>query len=153
MPNKNTQIRAKMIAQYPKTDREKLAGFERLIHRKFPNIAVSIEPFMIFSKGEDEYMGTRDSLDRVDSRKYVVHPPDMILFIKNRKVVFELDGDWHINHTSKDFKRDQRLRDNNIEFFIINESELREKLGVTKLTQEQLDLEFTLRIKEFINCN
>jgi len=149
-------MKAKMIKSFPKSDREKLASFERLIHRNFTGISVAIEPFMLFSKGEDEYEGTRFTLDRAQTSKYTIHPPDMILYINGKMLVFELDGDWHINHKSKDEKRDERLRLNNIDFIIIDESELRDKLGLsdnTKLTFEQLDEEFEFRIKEFIKDN
>lgn len=156
--NSGNQIKAKMIASHGKKDRPKLAAFERLIHRKFTGISVAIEPFMLFSKGENEYLGTKYTLDETETKRNIIHPPDMILYVKGKMVVFELDGSIHdTKRIEKTNARNKMYEVNEIEYIVINEAELLIKLGMNpdkdKLTQDQLDEEFTLRIKEFIKDN
>lgn len=156
MNNSGNQIRNKMIQSYPKTDREKLAGLERHVHQKYYSIAVAIEPIMMFTKGEDEYVGTEYTLDKGTVEKYLTHPPDMILYINGKMVVFELEGSWHITHNSKDVKRNKRYELNKIPYFMLVEEVLKKKLRPDiypeswKLSQEQINAEFDKKIQPFL---
>jgi len=147
MVNKNTQIRNKMIKQYPKTDREKLAGLERHIHEKHPIYLVAMEPYLIFTKGEDKFIKLSSELNEWTVQHRHVHHCDLFLIhsTNSRQLVIELDGSIHDIKTEKTDKRNARYELNNIPYIVINESELKEKLGVPKsrpLTQDQINEEF-----------
>jgi len=151
--NSGNQIRNKKIREYPKTDREKLARLEILMHKEFPEITVMIEPFMLFTKGEEAYRGFRSTLDQETVEKYLVHPPDLLLLKKNTPIAFELDGRIHDMKTQKTYERNERYKRNNITFFVINEADLKFKLKMPKtrpLTQEQINNEFRKKLKDLI---
>ena len=149
MTNKGNQIRSKMINSYPKTDYQKLAGLEIHIHHKYPEISVKVEPFILFSKGEDEYIKWGYTLSKDEVENYDVHPPDMLLFRGDGKIAFELDGAIHDIKTEKTDKRNKRYDLNRIPYIMINEAELKLKLGIPKsrpLTQQQINTEFDERL-------
>jgi len=150
MNNSGNQIKAKMIQSYPKTDFQKLAGLETFIHHQYPDISVKVEPFMLFSKGEDEYIKWGYTLSQDEVERYLVHPPDMLLFRGDCKIAFELDGKIHDIKTEKTDKRNRRYELNRIKYIVINEADLKYKLGIPKsrpLTQEQINQEFKERLE------
>ena len=157
MNNSNNQIRNKKILENPKTDRQKLVGIRAMIQSKYPAISVTLEPFMLFSKGEDEYLTTFTFLNEQQVRKFTVHPPDLVLRFsykhQSRQIFFELDGEIHNIKTEKTDKRNRRYELNNLEYFVINEADLKLKLEMPKtrpLTQEQINLEFISEFKKFL---
>ncbi len=150
--NRNNQIRNKMISQYPTTDREKLVGLRKFIRKHYSQYTVVLEPFMMFSKGEDEYMAWSDRI-HYHNNNTIVHP-DIILLpnirwpIPKPDMIIELDGPIHDMKTEKTDKRNKRYELNNIPYIVINESELKLKLAIPKsrkLTQDQINTEFKKR--------
>ncbi len=157
MNNSGNQIRNKKILENPKTDRQKLVGIRAMIQSKHPTISVTLEPFMLFSKGEDEYQGWHNDLYQEQVEKYIVHPPDIVLRFsykhQSREIFFELDGEIHNIKTEKTGKRNKRYELNSLEYFVINEADLKLKLGMPKtrpLTQAQINNEFELKFLEFL---
>lgn len=157
MNNSGNQIRNKMIQQYPKTDRQKLVGIRAMIWAKYPAISVTLEPFMLFTKGEDEYQGWHNDLRQDQVEEFVVHPPDIVLRFnyqdKSREIFFELDGAIHDIKTSKTTKRNERYELNNLEYFVVNEADLKMVLEIPKtrpLTQEQLNRSFNQGLKKIL---
>ena len=144
MNNSNNQIRNKLIKQYPKTDRQKLVGIRDMIGSKYPPVSVTLEPFMLFTKGEDEYQGWHNDLRKDQVEEFIVHPPDLVLRFsykhQSREIFFELDGPIHDIKTKKTSERNRRYELNSLEYFVINETDLKFKLEIPKtrpLTQEQ----------------
>ena len=157
MNNSNNQIRNKKILENPKTDRQKLTGIQSMISIKYPAMSATLEPFMLFTKGEDEYQGWHNDLYKEQVEQFLVHPPDIVLRFsykhQSREIFFELDGEIHNIKTEKTAARNRRYELNNLEYFVINEAELKLKLGMPKtrgLTQEQINDEFELKFKEFL---
>ena len=151
MNNSGNQIRNYKIKQYPKTDREKLAGIERYIHEKYPNDAVILEGFIMFTKGEDEYAGIRKDLTLEDAERYNVHPFDVGIIHNGSLLLFELDGPIHDIKTEKTISRNKKYKLNNIPYIVINETELKLKLDIPKsrpLTQEQINQEFDEKLSK-----
>lgn len=147
MSNKNNQIRNKMIASYPKTDRQKLAGLEKYIHKKYPDAFVVLEPFVKFTKGEDECIGVSKTITGDTFKKYNIRTCDLFLIINNRHIFVELDGPIHDIKTEKTEQRNKRYELNDMAYIVINEAELKLKLGVTKLTQQMINDEFEERLQ------
>jgi len=145
MNNSGNQIRNKMISQYPKTDVAKIAGLERFIHRKFPDCTTMVEPYLLFTKGEDEYVGFRNELSYLEVRKYKVQHPDLLLFLSVGMIILELDGPIHDKKTKKTMDRNDIYSVNNLKFRVVNESNLKYDLGVAKtspLSQDQINEAF-----------
>lgn len=148
--NKNNQMRNRMISQYPKTDREKLAGLERFIHKEYPEWEVFLEPYFLFSKGEDEFIHAWPNYvtEEQIAGNYNINHPDLYLINDQKVLVMELDGPIHDIKTEKTDKRNKRYELNNIPYIVINESELKLKLAIpksNKLTQDQINNEFKER--------
>ena len=157
MNNSNNQIKNKKILENPKTDRQKLIGIRSMIWRKHPALSITLEPFMLFSKGEDEYLGWHNDLRKDQVEEFLVHPPDIVLRFsykhQSREIFFELDGEIHNIKTEKTGQRNKRYELNNLEYFVINEADLKLKLDMPKtrgLTQEQINDEFELKFKEIL---
>ncbi len=145
MSAKGNQIRNKMIQAHPKTDRQKLAGLETFLHKKFPECSVELEPYMMFSKGEDEYIGWKSELTRDEVSKYKIHPPDVLLFLNAGMIILELDGPVHDIKTMKTSGRNILFELNDLVYRVVNESNLKDKLGIAKsslLTQDQINEAF-----------
>lgn len=145
MTNKNNQIRNKMIQSYPKTDRQKLAGVARHIYKNHPTWNTFIEPYLIFTKGEDKYLDWTTHLPRTLVERYLIHPCDMLIITNDGTMYFELDGPIHDIKTEKTAQRDRRYELNNMKYLVINEADLKHRLGIPKsrpLTQEQINEEF-----------
>ena len=75
MNNKFNQVKNHKINQNPKTDGEKLAGLEKFIHKIMPYWSVIVEPFILFTKGEDEFVSWETFLTQSMVEKYLIHPP------------------------------------------------------------------------------
>ncbi len=137
-----------MISQYPKTDREKLIGLRDYIWKNYKSSGVVVEPFMVFSKGEDEFQYFAEWLSNEEVTKFNTFPCDLLLIINGKRLVFELDGPIHDIKTEKTDKRNKRYELNNLPYIVINESELKLKLAIPKsrkLTQDQINKEFKER--------
>jgi hypothetical protein len=141
-----------MIQRNEKTDRQKLAGLEHHIHENYSQCSVILEPFMMFTKGEDQYVGWRRELDKYDVETYRIHPPDMIIMFQSKLIAFELDGTIHDSKTAKTQARNDLYELNGISYVVINETDLKEKLGIFPrskgLTQHQINEEFDKKIKK-----
>lgn len=143
--NSGNQIRNKMIQSHPKTDRAKLAGLETFLHEKFPMGEVELEPYMMFTKGEDEYIGWAHTLTRDQVSKYKIHPPDALLFLNTGMTILELDGPIHDIKTWKTSERNRIFELNNLTYRVVNERDLKDKLGIAKsapLSQDQINEAF-----------
>lgn len=158
MSAKGNQIRDKMIQSHPKTDGAKLAGIKSMIHSKYPTMSVTLEPFMLFTKGEDEYQGWHNDLRQDQVEEFIVHPPDIVLRFRynqeNREVFFELDGPIHdTKRTEKTAKRNKMYELNDLDYFVINEADLKFELKIPKtrpLTQEQINTEFIKKLQIYL---
>lgn len=152
MNNSGNQIRAKMIASYPKSDRAKLAGLEKYFHRKYPQWTVKLEYFMVFSKGEDEFLGLFKTLPKEAVVKHKIHPPDVWLARPEEKpLILELDGPWHDVHVKETLARNRLFELNDLPYFVVNETDLKHELGIPKsghLLQWQIDDAFDEKIKK-----
>lgn len=149
MSNRNNQIRNKIIQSLPKTDDAKIGGLERFLHKKFPRCVTMLEPYMKFTKGEDEYIGFADSLTSWDVLKYKILHPDVIMILNNKMMVLELDGEIHDIKVEKTQMRNQLYESNKIDYVVVNEAELKMELGVTKsalLSQDQINEAFLKKI-------
>jgi len=152
MNNSGNQIKKKIIASYPNTDKAKLAGLERFIHKEFPNIRILLEPYLVFSKGEDSFLGW--SLDIYGSQKHIqIHHPDMLLMSKDALslTIFELDGEIHDIKTEKTLQRNKRYELNHLRYIVINEADLKFKLGLKKskkLSQTQINTELKTQLEK-----
>ena len=151
MSAKGNQIRNKMIQSYAKTDGAKLAGLEKFLHVKFPEWAVKIEPYALFSKAEDEYLSCWDSLTEEQVKKYTVHHPDVWIVRGSMPIlILELDGSWHDKHIEATNERDRRFRDNGFTLIVVNETDLKFELNLpisAKLSQDQINNAFWEKIK------
>jgi len=146
--NKNNQMRNRMIKTHAITDVQKLAGLERFIHQEYPEVETVMQPYLLFTKGEDKYVGLHDSLSNPQVEKFNVCHCDMILIVHSLVKVFELDGPIHDIKTEKTDKRNKRYELNNIPYIVINETDLKYKLDIPKsrpLTQDQINKEFKER--------
>jgi len=144
----NNQAKARFTRQHEKTDREKHAGLERHIHEKYGASAM-LEGFMLFTKGEDEYHGMRKYVSRQEANQYNVLSFDAVMIYQGRVISYELDGSIHDKKTAKTIKRNEKYEMNHIPYIVINEAELKLKLGIPKsrpLTQEQINSEFDERL-------
>jgi len=158
MTNSGNQIRNKMIQSNPKTDRQKLVGIRTMLTKSQPCISVTLEPFMLFTKGEDEYQGWHNDLYQDQVENFLVHPPDMVLRFRynqeNRELFFELDGPIHdTKRTEKTSKRNKLYELNKLDYFVINEADLKLKLEIPKsrpLTQEQINDEFSKKLQIYL---
>lgn len=152
MSAKGNQIRAKMIKSHPKTDGEKLAGLEIFLHEKFPDWNVKIEPYLLFSKGEDEYLSGWDSLTEEQVKSHTVHHPDVWIVRGGLPIlVLELDGSWHDKHIEQTNERDKRFKDNGFTLIVVNETDLKFELNLpisAKLSQDQINDAF---MKQLLN--
>jgi hypothetical protein len=114
-----------------------------------------LEPYLGFTKGEDEFVFVCKWLSEDLVKKYNIHPADMLLFTSNhRQIYFELDGGIHDIKTEKTNSRNARYELNHIPYIVINEADLKLKLGVpksTKLTQDQINAEFGKRLEEMLS--
>jgi len=154
MSNRGNQIRNLMIASFPKTDRQKLVGIRTLLTEKYPAISVTLEPYMLFTKGEDEYQGWHDDLRKDQVEEFLVQPTDIVLRFRykkvNREIFFELDGAIHDIKVEKTNARNKRYELNKLEYFVINERDLKFELGLMKseaLQQEEINREFLEKFK------
>lgn len=152
--NSGNQIRNKMINAQPKTDRQKLAGIRTMIMEKYPQMSVTLEPFMLFSKGEDEYQGWHNDLREDQVKEFKIHPPDIVLRFdylkKNREIFFELDGPIHDIKTEKTYKRNMLYEVNDLDYFVLSESALKYELDIPKtrpLTQAQINTAFIVKFE------
>lgn len=151
MKNSRNQIRAKMISKYPKTDPAKLAGLERFLHEKFPNATVVLEAYLIFTKGEDEYIGWKISLSEESVKQYKIHNPDVLLFLNQGMIILELDGPIHDKKTWKTSERDRVYGLNNFRCRVVNETNLKFELDVAKsadLSQDQINQAFWKKLTD-----
>jgi len=147
--NSGNQIKAKMIQSHPKTDRQKLAGLELFLHEKFPECEVVLEPYMMFSKGEDEYCGWESELTKSQVSQYKIHPPDVLLFLNAGMIILELDGPIHDIKTFKTSERNRIFELNDLVYRVVNERDLKDKLGIAKsanLSQDQINEAFYQKI-------
>lgn len=159
MNNSGNQIRDKMIQQNPKTDRAKLVGIRSMLSEYHNKMSVTLEPFMLFTKGEDEYQGWHESLFQEQVEQFLVHPPDIVLRFRyngrNRELFFELDGSIHdTKRTEKTIKRNKLYELNDLDYIVINEADLRFSLEIPKsrpLTQEQINSEFTRKLQIYLD--
>jgi len=143
--NKFNQVKNHKINQNPKTDGEKLAGLEKFIHKIMPYWSVIVEPFILFTKGEDEFVSWETFLTQSMVEKYLIHPPDLLLIDNGKMIILELDGKIHDIKTEKTDKRNKRCELNNIPYIVVNEADLRVKLDIPKtrpLTQDQINNAF-----------
>ena len=149
MTNSGNQIRDKMIKSYPKTDEAKLGGLERFLHKEHPTWSIFKEPFMLFTKGEDEHVGTYTTLDEHQVRTYKVHHPDIWMKRGDVRIVLELDGAWHDKHVEATNERDKRYKWNFITCLVVNETDLKFELDLpisAKLSQDQINEAFHQKI-------
>ncbi len=155
MGNAGNQIRNKMINSHPKTDRAKLVGLRKFLRDEIPGVIVHLEPHMMFTKGEDQFVGWDDSLTEEEVKTYTTHPPDVILYLPDGEMmVLELDGAIHDEKVEKTRKRDLRCILNNILFVVVNESDLKFELGIAKsalLPQEEINKAFLEKINQIIS--
>jgi hypothetical protein len=140
-----------MIRQYPKSDREKLEGLKKHFIRKNNDVYAELEPFLLFTNdGEDKYYGWTKQVTEYTAQQYRIRTCDMLIFTAHNTIIFfELDGGIHDIKTEKTAQRNRRYELNNIPYIVINESELKEKLGIPQsrnLTQEQINAEFDERL-------
>jgi len=150
-----------MISQYPKTDREKLVGIRKFIRENEIRCQIMLEPFLIFSRGEDEYQFCTDQIGSVmkqimDVKGWYFKRTDLMLFLYDTvsALIIELDGSIHEIKTERTIKRNQRYELNGIPYIVINEELLKEKLAIpnsTKLTQDQINTEFKERFDSLQN--
>lgn len=149
MSAKGNQIRDKMIRLFPKTDGQKLAGLEHFLHQKYPTWDVHIEPFMIFKKGEDEFVEWNNELTIDQVQTFDPHPPDILIIREGGMLVLELDGPIHDKKTEKTDKRNKRYELNDIPYIVVNETDLKFELGLAKsapLTQDQINEAYAAKI-------
>ena len=140
-----------MIRSYPKTDGEKLIGLAKFLRDTFPPWLVRIEPYMMFTKGEDKFVGWNDELSEDQVRMHTIHHPDILFFFNENMIVLELDGHIHDIKTAKTDERNVRYEMNNISYIVVNETDLKFELDLpisAKLSQEQINQEFFKKIKE-----
>ena len=154
--SKNNQIKNKMIQTHPKTDRARLGGLETFLHKAFEGCSVTLEPHMMFTKGEDEYVGMGLDLTLGQVRRHNTYAPDAVFHFQNVQIILELDGPIHDIKTMKTEKRNKLYELNKINYVVVNESELRDKLRIPKsrpLTQEQINKAFYTKItKCLLRC-
>jgi len=149
MPDKNTQMRNQKIKQFPKTDEAKLGGLETFLHKNFGDWAIFKEPYMLFTKGEDEHVGTYLSLDEHQVKTYKIHHPDFWMKRSEHRIVLELDGDWHDKYVEKTNDRNRRYKLNYIPCVVVNETNLKFELNLpisAKLSQDQINEAFHQKI-------
>jgi len=150
MSNKNNQMRNYKIRQNALTDVEKLAGLESfIIHECHARIVP--QAWLLFVKGEDQYIGWRTDLNEYEVNTYKPHHPDILVFTDDM-IIVELDGDWHkLPPGKKDIARNKRYELNDITYIVINEEELKMKLRPDikpkswSLSQDQINAEFKER--------
>jgi hypothetical protein len=140
-----------MIRQHALTDDEKIAGLERHIHRKYPTWKTYPQHYLLFTKGEDEFLGYNDIVTEKHVNKYKIHHPDMFI-IKGIDdiLIIELDGKIHNIKTKKTQERCDIYSLNNLPYIRINEEDLKFTLGIPKsnsLMQWQINDEFDRRLK------
>lgn len=152
MNHKYTQIKGKIIRSHGLNDTQKLADLERYIHQTHPRLSVIMQPYLLFTKGEDEYAGMKMTLTESLTKEYTPIPPDMVLHQHNdhRVIIFELDGKIHDIKTVKTEKRNNLYKINGFKTIIINEENLKETLKITKLAQHHINAEFTRRLANII---
>lgn len=153
MNNSGNQIRNRMISRNPITDTAKLAGLERFIHEQYPEVTVTLQPYLLFTKGEDEYVGWRAELTQRMVEMYRIFHSDMILVIPDKDdLIFELDGAIHDTKRSNRTEiRNDLYQMNDIPYIVINEANLKYDLGVkpsNKLSQNQINAEFQRRYED-----
>ena len=152
--NKNTQIKNKMIRSHPKTDREKLAGLERFIHKEYPDLTVLLEWYLLFVKGEDKFENLYAEITKEMTQTFTISNPDLVLVTTDEMVVVELDGGIHDVKTEKTNSRNKRYELNHIPYIVINEADLKFRLRKDilpeswNLSQDQINAEFKERFEK-----
>lgn len=144
------QIRDKIIKSYPKTDGQKLAGLEKFLRHKYPDWIIKIEPYLLFTKGEDEYLCCFSFLTEGQVKRHTVHHPDIHIVRGGKPVlILELDGPWHDKHVEATCRRNKRYEDNLFDLIVINETDLKFELDLkisARLTQDQINEAFQAKI-------
>lgn len=142
------QIRQKIIREHGKTDEGKLIAIVNHLMKKYHGIVVKREPFFLFDKMTNKLVDKVGYCTEEQVKKYIVHPPDILIVTPKEDFVIELDGTWHDFHQSKDDNRDLLYELNQIQYFTINETELRMRLGQQRLFIGSILDEVDRKIKE-----
>lgn len=157
MGNTGNQIKVKMIRSHPKTDRQKLVGLRKFLRLEFPWCVIELEHYMMFTKGEDRFVGWAASLTEEEVKTYNTHPPDaVIMFPDTELIILELDGPIHNIKVEKTHERNKKYELNDLMYVVVNERDLKFKLGIAKsalLPQEVINDEFLRKIKKKMKKN
>ena len=147
--NKGNQVRNRMISRNALTDVFKIAKFETFIHETHPDWVFYPQPYLKFTKGEDEFAGWKMALTKEEVGGFKTHHPDALIFTP-QMLIFELDGIAHNIKTKKTQDRNDIYELNGLRCIAINEEDLKYTLGVkksNKLSQQQINDEFERKLK------
>lgn len=144
----NNQIKQKKIREHGKTDEGKLIAIVNHLMENYHGITIKREPFFLFDGMTDKLVDKVGYCTEEQVKKYIVHPPDILIITPKEDFVIELDGTWHDTHARKDYARNRLYDYNKIQYFTINETELRFRLGLQKLFIEDILDEVDRKIKE-----
>lgn len=138
-----------MIQSHPITDVEKHASLETALRKRYPDWLIIPQAYLVFSKGEDEFQYVSRSLTQEEVENYTIHHPDFYVVRNGRIILLELDGPIHDIKTAKTDARNEIYRLNNLTCIVVNEADLKMKLGIPKsrpLSQKQINDEFIKRL-------
>jgi len=128
---KYNQFRQQMMRQN-KPDNEKLIHLATLLRTRY-NIQVLREPIILFDKNTCKIVKITNSITETEYHSYIIHVPDLLLYINNTTWIMEIDGWIHDHKThviEKDKMRNEHYELSGINHIIINELLLLHNLGI-----------------------
>jgi len=125
----NQFIQAQMRKHQP--DTEKLIKIASFLRREF-GLTVQREAILTFNKNSGKLEGFSSWLTEEQFKKYIVHVPDLLFFIRKKMWILEIDGYIH-NVKNRVVRKDKWRNDDyeraKLNFLIVNEWEVLVKLG------------------------
>jgi len=114
-----------------KPDEEKLVNIGGMIHKKY-ELIVHREPILLFDVNDGHLVKTACYISEQEYRDYIIHVPDIMLYIGNEMWIFEIDG-WIHNVKHRVFVKDERRIEHykkaKLNFEIFNELDILLKQG------------------------
>ena len=134
MSNKYNQFIAQAMRS-EKPDTEKLIGLASKIRQKY-HYKVDREPIILFNRETNKIIDIKSWISAKEFADYAIHVPDLVIWIKNKPIILEIDGlvhDTNTNAKKKDKRRNYHYLNAGLNYIIINELKVAEKNGATEM--------------------
>jgi len=139
MSSKNNQARNRAIKSHGLNDQE--VNLMVAKHLRELGFTVIEQAYLLFDKMYGNLVDKRSWLDEetVTSKKFTIHHPDLIIQLKGKILIIELDGDAHIRYSKKTIERNQDYRYAKLDAIIVKQYDL-DEIGVSYLDFINIEL-------------